>query len=232
MLIAALLVVPTMILESSDPGPAAGAIAKVLNYVIWIAFAVEMIVMLAVVPSKRQWLASHPIEVIVVLLTPPFLLAAAQPIRLLRLLRLVRLLRLAPVLRKLFTAAGLQYTALLALLTAFAGGYGFHQVEKGRSLADGMYWAISTMTTVGYGDLTPETGTGRLIAVGVVGIGFVAVLTGAVAERFLHTAVVDEIDEAISPEDAEKDVLMELRDLSDRMRQIETTLHRVLTREP
>ena len=52
-----------------------------------------------------------------------------------------------------------------------------------------MYWAISTMTTVGYGDFHPETGEGQVLAavVMLVGIGFVAVVTGAIAQRFVVT---------------------------------------------
>jgi hypothetical protein len=65
--------------------------------------------MLWVAPDRWRWVREHPLEVIVVVLTPPFLLPALQPVRLLRLLRL---LRLAPLVHRLFTAQGLRYTAL------------------------------------------------------------------------------------------------------------------------
>jgi voltage-gated potassium channel len=66
--------------------------------------------MLWVAPDRWRWVREHPLEVIVVVLTPPFLLSALQPVRLLRLLRL---LRLAPLVHRLFRAQGLRYTALV-----------------------------------------------------------------------------------------------------------------------
>ena len=130
MLVAAALVIPAIIIEEAGPGEPLETLGLALNWAIWLAFFAEAAVMLWVVPNRLQWLRQHPIEVIVVILTPPFLLASLQAVRLLRLLRLVRLLRLAPLVRRLFTAEGLRYTALTAFLTALAGAAAFHQATS------------------------------------------------------------------------------------------------------
>ena len=55
-----------------------------------------------------------------------------------------------------------------------------------QSIPDSMYWALITLTTVGYGDITPITVTGKLIAVGsaILGVIVVAIITGIVASSF------------------------------------------------
>ncbi len=63
-----------------------------LNWGIWLAFVAELVVMLRVVPNKRRWLREHPLEVAIVLVTPPFLPASLEAARIFRLLRLIVLL--------------------------------------------------------------------------------------------------------------------------------------------
>ena len=185
LLVAAVLTIPVTILQLLPPADPWRTIADVLNWTIWLTFLAEVVLMLAVVPKRRQWLRGHPLEVAIVVLTPPFLVSVVQSVRVLRLLRLVRLIRLAPLLRALFTAKGLRYAALLTLLTALAGGVAFASVEN-TSVGNGIYWAVTTMTTVGYGDITPKTPEGKVITITVmlVGIGFATLVIGAIAERF------------------------------------------------
>ncbi len=58
------------------------------------------------------------------------------------------------------------------------------------SLGSGLWWAVQTVTTVGYGDHVPETDAGRLVAalVMLLGIGFISVITAAITSAFVGRA--------------------------------------------
>ena len=63
-----------------------------------------------------------------------------------------------------------------------------NRVEPGiQSLPDGLWWSLVTAMTVGYGDLSPRTGEGRLIAAVLMlaGIGTIGMVTGSIATFFL-----------------------------------------------
>lgn len=228
-LVAALLVIPVIVIEESatrEPWP---TIAAVLNWAIWLAFLTELIVMLAVVPNRWRWLRDHPLEVVVVVLTPPFLPASLQAARVLRLLRLVRLLRLAQIVRRIFTFEGVKYIALLAFVTIVGGGTAFASVEKEPTAWDGVWWAITTATTVGYGDVPVTTDAGRFIGivVMVVGIGFATLLIGVVAERFVTPEVEKEAAETEADVEASQArILEQLREIGTRLSEIEMIVRR------
>jgi voltage-gated potassium channel len=148
--------------------------------------------------------------------------------RLVRLLRVLRLVRFMQALRRLFTFDGLRYAALLALMTALGGGAAFAEVEN-LTTWNGVYWAITTMTTVGYGDIQTQTTGGQVIAifVMVVGIGFLTMVIGAVSQRFvsleLHEAAV--AAEAVATTEAE--MLHELQEIMSRLRRLEASVQRL-----
>jgi len=233
MLIAAALTLPMVAISESHPGGALEDVAGVLNWVTWLAFAIELVVMLAVVPNRRAWLRHHPLDPFIVFFTPPVLPAGLQGLRVLRLLRLVRLLRLAQLSREVFSLEGLRYAMFLAFLTVIGGGALFVAFEKhSQQLNDwqGIYWAVTTMTTLG-SDIYPTTTGGEIVSVTIliVGIGFVALLTGAFAQRFLSPEIA-EVEEELEAEQvsAEQVAMRELLGVREQLEALELAMQRLV----
>jgi voltage-gated potassium channel len=234
MFVVALLVIPVVVIEQTNAGHSVKVFGSVLNWVIWIAFAIELVVMVWVVPDRRRWLRSHPLEAAIVVFTPPLLPGSLQALRMFRLLRVLRLSVLVKEYRRMFTIEGVRGAAVLAAVAAFGGGALFSTVEKGYTVWDGVWFAVTTMTTVGYGDLSPHTTAGRLVALALmtIGIGFVALLTGAIAQRFLTPQIEESLETAEAAAatdsgDIRIELAGELRSIRTRLQELEQMVERV-----
>jgi voltage-gated potassium channel len=152
--------------------------------------------------ARLRWAVSLPALVDLAALLP-MLLALGSPVALLRLLRLVRILRLAKLGRfsgawrvmgeavheRRYELALSLCAALAAMLLAASLLYvveGPLQPDKFGSIPRALWWAAMTLTTIGYGDVYPQSPLGRALAAAFafVGIGLIAAPTGILAAAF------------------------------------------------
>lgn len=213
------LVIPALVLHFSEVGGLLGTLSGVLNWLVYGWFAFEFLCMLYLAPSDKEYFKHNKLDLFVLLTTVPML---PNPFQALWVLRLLRLIDVLPVILGRFASITLlPYAIILAFITVFGGGMAFAYYE-GISLFDGIYWANTTVNTVGYGDVSAQTTEGKLLSMVLQWTGNVilALLIGgvaAVAQRALLGAPadiqrdLDEIEEGVQEvsedvEDVEEDV--------------------------
>ncbi|MEV8568838.1 potassium channel family protein [Streptomyces sp. NPDC051322] len=146
----------------------------------WLVFAADYAVRLVLSGQGLRFPRSHGLDTLVLAL--PLL----RPLRMVRVYTAVQRRRAQP--RLSLHARVMAYASLSAVLLGFAGSLAVYSSERSapgasiRTFGDSVWWAAATLSTVGYGDVSPVTGLGRLIAVGLMGCGIA--LLGAVTGSF------------------------------------------------
>lgn len=144
----------------------------------WALFAVDFAVRLATAPRRWHWLRHNMLDFASVALP------ALRPLRLVRILAAFRVFQRRA--ETTFRGRLVLYTGGLSVLLVWMGALAVLQAERhaqGALITDvgrALWWSLVTVTTVGYGDISPVTPTGRVVATGFMlfGIALLGVVTG------------------------------------------------------
>jgi len=180
-----------------DLTPATRTILDTADTVVCCLFVVDFAVSLALAPNKARYLVTWGwLDLLSSIPTVDFARwgRAGRVLRVLRVLRVMRATRIMAGFALEHRAGNAALAGvLLLLLVVFASSIAilhFEDVEGGniREAHDAMWWAVTTVSTVGYGDFYPVTWEGRLIAVllMVTGVGSFATVAAGLASWFMQ----------------------------------------------
>jgi len=184
-----------------------GTALRAFEWVITGLFTLEYVLRIWVSRRRMGYVLSFLGVVDLLAILPSYIglvLAGARSLAVIRVLRLLRVFRVLKLVQFLGEESALIRAARASLpkITVFLGailsavvivGAAMHLIEGPENgfedIPQSMYWAIVTMTTVGYGDIAPQTVPGRMLASAlmILGYGLIAVPTGVFSAELVRT---------------------------------------------
>lgn len=190
-----------------------------IDNIISVIFIIDYVIRFITSKKKNDFVKNNILDLIAII---PFtslfkIFRIFKVLKVLRILKFLRLARLSAYFARFFKRAkfffnvnGLKYMVFASLSCIIAGGIAIHFVE-GMSFFDGLWWSFVTATTVGYGDISPATPAGRVIAavLMIVGIGLIGSLTSTLTALFFQN------HEATSKRSAQDEILKTIQNQLD-----------------
>ncbi len=194
-----------------------GILMNIMLAIFWIDYLVRF----AFSKNKKTFLIENSFDMLgLVPLHPIFAVFRIE--RVIRLIRYYHLFwrlgldgRLTKAVHRFFYATGFVYLLYISVVILVLSALLYSIVEK-ISLADSLWWAITTATTVGYGDISPHSTIGKIIASLLMlgGIGFIGLLTSTITGFFTSNSA--------HMEDSDLNLLLhKIDDLSDQVAQLQ-----------
>lgn len=192
-----------------------------IDNIIYGLFVIDYIVRFIIADKKKEFFKGNIFDLVAII---PFnsafrIFRILKFSKLLRFAKFTKLFRIGSVsarmltkIKKFLNTNGFKYVLMLSGASVLAGTLGMMHFEQ-MTFQDALWWSFVTATTVGYGDLSPSTNAGRIIAslLMLVGIGLIGSLTSSITSFFLHS---DEEPKKFSSDKVEM-VLTMYKSLSD-----------------
>jgi voltage-gated potassium channel len=168
------------------PGESGQALALGVTGAVWLVFAIDYVVRLRLVRDRRRWFVRN-LHLLALVVLPFF-----RPLHLLRLVALLG--ALGRVTSAAFRGRVILYVVASTALIVAIGSLAVLDAEQDApgalitTYGDALWWAMTTVTTVGYGDLYPITIAGRVLAVFLMltGLALVGAVTATLASWFVE----------------------------------------------